>query len=840
MLLRMCSSAAPVAARILRVTVPAPGPVPALGSSAAVTDLSDLRAAASARLLHHSTLLAARPAPVGVLSALPCQLQPAFLAVQSALSGVYSIPSIPSGPALIQLSARLAPARPIPCAAPPASRPELLTCGCMSGSPRLCPLSSLSAVPVPFAVQSVAGMAKQRRALRGRAHIFAPSFAGGVRHHKPCTVAPEQVPWPQREFHPCHSRRIAIAARSALFGPSLVHTVNEPLVPPSLLDAARQVAADHPFISHVQLATAIAAAQFARPRARHRVPERGAASAAHSRLNSAAFAAEAPFHGNAAYLAEVAEFGCDTGFCAGSRLRFRDNHPSAYEHSGIIDADVALGLKLGHVIDVTQLYHARADLGGISSPLGVVFHPRTNKPRVITDCSCGTGSSTNDSCDPSNLPHTRLHVPSDLADTIVSMQAKRPDDPILLQNYDLSRAYKSVAVRAEDWWTMAFSWRGRVFWWIVSPFGHRTSSNALCAATDILTGRLARVHGVSSHPYVDDLGTAMFTSSVNSSDAAVKATVALFGFDIEAKKLADAGAPSNAKDWIGFQFNARARTISIPAAKLQQICASIIAVLSAATAVPRFCHSLWSQLLFVSRAVPALAPFTVALRQWVQLSGGTRAITPSPLSTAAREDLGFWLSAIADHNGVCMLPSTAIRPTANIRCDSCSTGYGGLVVETARFLYGRWCDAGEPLEGWHINFKEAATACALLLDAVRSGHKRVHIYCDNTAAVAAINRMRSISPDLLPVVRALAHLSLSGVVFSASYINTLQNTMADAISRHSLELLFLLCPQAVPISLQPSWASQLRQYPRLFLTQSTLPPTPPATMLSGDLLWHTA
>ena len=68
---------------------------------------------------------------------------------------------------------------------------------------------------------------------------------------------------------------------------------------------------------------------------------------------------------------------------------------------------------------------------------------------------------------------------------------------------------------------MAFAWRGRVYWWVVSPFGHRTSSNALCAATDILTGHLRRVHGVVSHPYVDDLGTAMYASDAVRADAAV-------------------------------------------------------------------------------------------------------------------------------------------------------------------------------------------------------------------------------------------------------------------------------------------------------------------------------
>jgi len=90
--------------------------------------------------------------------------------------------------------------------------------------------------------------------------------------------------------------------------------------------------------------------------------------------------------------------------------------------------------------------------------------------------------------------------------------------------------------------------------------------------------------------------------------------VPLFGFDMELKKLDEAGPPSDEKDWVGFHFQARARLISVATAKLQQVCATIVGVLAAGSASPRDVHSLWSQLLFISRAVPALATFTVALR----------------------------------------------------------------------------------------------------------------------------------------------------------------------------------------------------------------------------------
>jgi len=554
----------------------------------------------------------------------------------------------------------------------------------------------------------------------------------------------------------------------------------------------------------------------------------GSTVAAHSQLCPSSFAAEAAFHPHARYLASVAERGCDTGYCAGSKLRHCDNHPSAYEHSDIIDADVAASLQLGHVIDVTTLYESQGPvpLGMLVSPIAVVLHP-SKKPRVCWDGTFGAGTNTNNFCDPTRLPHSRLHSPTDLANSIVRMQEARPSDPVLIQVYDFKSAYKFIPVRAEDWYTMGFGWRGRLYWWIVSPFGHRTSSNAMCAASDIITTKLRR-EGTPSHPYVDDVGALMYASSAAVADPAVRATISSFGFVVAEAKLLAAGPPATSKEWTGFLFDSEKRSISIPQAKLSQVCASIDLALGAGRLAPREGHRLWSQLLFISRAVPALAPFTVALRQWVQLSGGTRCNTVLPLGADAITDLSFWREVVDLYNGTSMLPATVTAPTATVRCDSCTTGYGGISLPDERYLYGTWGPESGEADA-HINFKEAATAFAIASDAAESGHTHVHVISDNTAAIAAINRMKSISPDLLPIVRALARLALRGVHVSASYINTLQNTLPDTMSRHNMDLLFTLYPAAVPIRMPPQWASSLRHSPSLWATASRPSLTSPGT-----------
>lgn len=663
-------------------------------------------------------------------------------------------------------------------------------------------------------------MAKQRRCQRGPVSVYAPSFAGGRRHHVVRRVMPEPVRWPQQEFHPSHAQRVANTARAALGGPSRLHTAVEPAQPPSMREALQRVHARCPWLSCHQLAVAVASAASARPRPRSCVPERGAAVAAHSQLSPAAFAAEVPHHPDARWLAEVAEHGTDTGFTAGSRLRVLDNHASAYADFAVIDADIATALERGHAVRVTELYLADSSLGLIVAPQAVVRHPRTNKERVVTDCSFGVGTCANDSCDPTNLPRTRLCSPTDLGNAIVGMQESRPSDPVLLQNYDLKSAYKSTTIRAEDWWTVAFAWRGEVYWWVCNPFGHRTGGTALCAATSILTAHLARVAGINSKAYVDDLGTPLFSSQSAADDAAVKLTIDRFGLVHAVAKEEAGGPPANVKDWTGFTFSAAERQISIPTQKLRDLCSDLASALRSGRLDGRAAHSLWSRLLHVCRAIPALEPFIASLRGWLHsCAGGARSRKRVLLSGAVVEDLTLFLSLVDKHNGVCMLPATAVTPTATVSTDSCSTGYGG-VVNGDRYAYGWWAtDAGEPLAGWHINFKEAATALVLVRDAIAAGHRRIHIFCDNTSAVSAFSRMRSTSPDLLPVQRALAHLLVThGVVCTCSYIPTLQNVLADGISRHDLSLLRRLFPGAALISLPPSWALQLRQSPLQWAT----------------------
>ncbi len=97
----------------------------------------------------------------------------------------------------------------------------------------------------------------------------------------------------------------------------------------------------------------------------------------------------------------------------------------------------------------------------------------------------------------------------------------------------------------------------------------------------------------------------------------------------------------------------------------------------------------------------------------------------------------------------------------------------------------------------------------------------VLIHCDNAGAVAAINSGYSKVPEMMHLLRCLffirAHFAIS---VRAVHIPGKENTLADAISRDNLDLLFSQVPQAVgarcPIPLElldllvgrrPDWKS---------------------------------
>ncbi|KAL2081723.1 hypothetical protein ACEWY4_023576 [Coilia grayii] len=129
-----------------------------------------------------------------------------------------------------------------------------------------------------------------------------------------------------------------------------------------------------------------------------------------------------------------------------------------------------------------------------------------------------------------------------------------------------------------------------------------------------------------------------------------------------------------------------------------------------------------------------------------------------------------------------------------------SVGFGG-------YFAGQWFASAWPRKMLHLPPSAASSAvyevypvvvAALLWGSSWSG-KRVLIYCDNEAAVFAINKGRSRAPVICPFLRRLVWTAACHqFILTAAHIPGHQNAIADSLSRFAFQRFRTLAPDADP------------------------------------------
>ena len=100
-------------------------------------------------------------------------------------------------------------------------------------------------------------------------------------------------------------------------------------------------------------------------------------------------------------------------------------------------------------------------------------------------------------------------------------------------------------------------------------------------------------------------------------------------------------------------------------------------------------------------------------------------------------DLAWWIQFLEVFNGKCDFLDH--RPVTTLQTDACPEAMGAFF--DVDWMYSNFFVDLPKLAGLHINFKEAL---CVVFAAIRWGaswsNKTVHIYCDNTAAVAMLTK----------------------------------------------------------------------------------------------------
>ena len=184
------------------------------------------------------------------------------------------------------------------------------------------------------------------------------------------------------------------------------------------------------------------------------------------------------------------------------------------------------------------------------------------------------------------------------------------------------------------------------------------------------------------------------------------------------------------------------------------------------------------------------------------------------------KDLDWWLQFLEVFNGQC--PFHDSRPITNLHTDACSSGIGAVFGED--WFYSNLLVDAPELAPLHINFKEAlCIVFALRRWAPFLRDKTINIFCDNTAAVAMLNKGTTRNRVMMDYLRQLFWYSATyNFRLKVFHIPGKFNVWADHVSRlHQEEHFLALCQHQLsrfgPSALNSPATCHMSQLSYLFL-----------------------
>lgn len=201
-------------------------------------------------------------------------------------------------------------------------------------------------------------------------------------------------------------------------------------------------------------------------------------------------------------------------------------------------------------------------------------------------------------------------------------------------------------------------------------------------------------------------------------------------------------------------------------------------------------------------ACSVVTPGRTFIRRLIDLTVGLK--HPSHkrrLNKEARADLHAWSSFIQHFNGKSMfLPDVWLNSTSlHLFTDASNSGYGGYLKD--HWFSGVW---PEPWRGYHITIKELfPIVLALELWGEKLQNQCIIFHSDNSAVVAIINKQSSKQKTLMSLVRRLVVQSLKyNIMFKSEHLFSLQNDLADKLSRQQIAEFLKLFPYKTPVQVE--------------------------------------
>lgn len=406
----------------------------------------------------------------------------------------------------------------------------------------------------------------------------------------------------------------------------------------------------------------------------------------------------------------------------------------------------------------------------IVSAIGAI--PKSdNTVRIIHDASRPEGNALNDFCDKESFHYSSLQDAIDM----VTPNA-------FLAKVDLSQAFRTVRTHRSNFpfcglkWTFAGHSAPTYMVDTRLPNGARHSPFVFNELTQAVV-RIMRARGFHNIVcYLDDflISEQMYDKCISTLNSLISLLREL-GFSINYNKVL---GPTKRLTFLGIVLNTDTMKLELPEDKIKALKNTMIDLQSKSRATKCQLQSLIGKLNFATQCVFGGRFF---LRRLHDAVGRLRLPWHRTRVTRAMQgDMQWWIHYLEEFSG--MIDMLDPRPRTPIYTDACLLACGAVYED--QYVYLRWEDW--PItQNVHINHKETlAFEVALTHWAEQLRNSKVIIHCDNTTAVAVMNRGSSRNQLVMASLRRIFWLSAKyNFRLETIYHPGKRNILADNTSR---------------------------------------------------------
>ena len=467
-------------------------------------------------------------------------------------------------------------------------------------------------------------------------------------------------------------------------------------------------------------------------------------------------------------LLELIKYGFPMDFNRQSPLRWEDkNHSSALQFPHDVEAYLKEEIQFGAI----QGPFIKNPIENCHfSPFLTREKSNASHRRVIIDLSWPKDASVNLGVDKNSYLASDFQLTFPTVDDIIDA-INDVGKGACLYKVDISRAFRHVKIDPFDYDLLGLKWRDVTFFDTCLPFGSRHGTQIFQRLSDAVRYMMRR-EGFDVINYVDDFVGIDVPSVARRSYDRLCAILGELGLDVSVKKLV---APCTKAICLGVEIDTVQKTIAIPEDKMRRIEDILQEWKSKTFASRQQLQSLLGNLLYIHKCVRPARTFVNRMLQLLRDNYDKKSIS---LTHDFRRDLRWFVKFVRSYNGTSYFDHKSIE--ASIELDACLTGFGGS--------WGN-CVYHVPIEKRYKNLAITQLETLNILVALRLfapywHRKKVHVKCDNLAAVQVLTSGKTRDPFLAACARNVwLVVAQADIQVKYSHIPGSKNELADTLSR---------------------------------------------------------